>query len=346
MTVTPGSTPDQDPNAPERKKDHIALAFRSKIDHQALNNRFFYEPAITGHPQNFDALSLSFLDKSFSLPLWVSSMTGGTEKASIINKNLAMACGEFGMGMGLGSCRQLLHSDEYLPDFAVRKHIGNQPLYANLGIAQIEKLLEQKQEKLIIDLLKKLEADGLIVHINPLQEWLQPEGDRYFQSPVSTLKKLLDIIPSKIIVKEVGQGMGPESLLELMKLPIEAIDFAAAGGTNFAMLEILRSTALTREVLSPLAHIGHDAQSMVEMVNQLLETHNSSIQCRQVIISGGVRDFLDGYYLIKKINLPAIYGQASGFLQYATGDYHVLQEYISALRSGLAAAYTFLHIKD
>jgi len=346
MNATPGSTPDQDPNAPDRKKDHIALAFQSKVEHQALDNRFFYEPALLGHPENFDALSLSFLDKPFSMPVWVSSMTGGTAKASIINKNLAKACGEFGLGMGLGSCRQLLYSDEYLHDFAVRKHIGDQPLYANLGIAQIEKLLEQKEEKRIAELLNKLEADGLIIHINPLQEWLQPEGDRYYQSPVTTIKKLLDAIPSKVIVKEVGQGMGPESLLALMQLPVEAIDFAAGGGTNFAMLEILRSTELTREVMSPLAHIGHSATSMVDMVNNLLETHNASIQCRQVIISGGVRDFLDGYYLIKKINLPAVYGQASGFLKYATGDYTILQEYVSAIRSGLAAANTFLRIID
>lgn len=88
-------------------------------------------------------------------------MTGGTAIAGIINKNLAKACGEFGLGMGLGSCRQLLYKDDHIKDFAVRKYIGDQPLYANLGIAQLEVLLQEKQLYKVTEMLKSLKPTGL-----------------------------------------------------------------------------------------------------------------------------------------------------------------------------------------
>jgi isopentenyl-diphosphate delta-isomerase len=118
--------------------------------------------------------------------------------------------------------------------------MGDQPLYINLGIAQIEQLLNNNDSVRIKELINKLDADGLIIHVNPMQEWLQPEGDRFRQSPIDTIKRVIDIADFKIIVKEVGQGMGPASLKSLLALPLEAIDFAANGGTNFALLEILR----------------------------------------------------------------------------------------------------------
>ncbi len=153
--------PHDDPTAVSRKKDHIELAFRSQVERLALDSRFFYEPALAAHPKPGSLPPISFLGKTLRTPVWVSSMTGGTALARTINRNLAQACAEFGMGMGLGSCRQLLYSDEYLPDFDVRDIIGPElPLYANLGIAQVENLLRNQQAPVIRDLLNRLRADG------------------------------------------------------------------------------------------------------------------------------------------------------------------------------------------
>jgi isopentenyl-diphosphate Delta-isomerase len=338
---------DFDPTATERKKDHIELAFKSRVGHGSLDNRFYYEPVLSGHPDEKKVENSKFLGVDFDLPLWISSMTGGTEKAGPINKNLAVACKEFSLGMGLGSCRQLLTDDSHLQDFQVRKYLGDRPLYANLGIAQIIQLLESNTTGLILDLLDKLEADGLIVHINPMQEFMQPEGDRYFKSPLEALTALLDIIDgSKIIVKEVGQGMGPQSLLALMSLPVAAVDFAAGGGTNFALLEILRTREGMAHALEPLTRVGHTAEEMVGFTNWLFENHQQTIQCRQVIISGGVRDFLDGYYLTQQSKFPALYAHASGFLKHAMGDYEDLQAYVSQQKEGYHMAKTFLRIKE
>jgi isopentenyl-diphosphate delta-isomerase len=346
--LEPKHTPwqDDDPTAASRKRDHIELAFRSQIGHADVDDRFYYEPVLTAHPEKGSLPPFSFLGKTLCSPLWVSSMTGGTEYAHIINHNLARACRDFGMGMGLGSCRSLLFSNDTLKDFDVRSLIGDDlPLYANLGIAQVEQLLEKNELFRVKDLLEKLRADGLIIHINPLQEWLQPEGDRFKKPPLETISFFLEKTEVPLIVKEVGQGMGMESLRALFQLPLQAIDFAANGGTNFAKLELLRSDPVKQEIYANLAHVGHTATEMVSFTNQLVEELGEKLRCRQVIISGGIRHFLDGYYLLQKLNLPAVYGQASGFLKHARGSYDELHDYIASQVQGLELAYAFLKIK-
>lgn len=337
---------DADPNAAARKQDHIELAFQSQIEEGKLDDRFYYEPLLSGHPEKGNLKPVPFLGKKLRAPIWVSSMTGGTELAKTINQNLARACNEFGMGMGLGSCRSLLYSDDALADFDVRGIIGDElPLYANLGIAQLEELIKQQELFLINQLLNKLKADGLIIHVNPLQEWLQPEGDRFEIAPIETIKTVLEYADFPVIVKEVGQGMGYESLKTLFQLPLEAIDFAANGGTNFAKLELLRSDPGKREIYSQLALVGHSAEDMIGMTNQLIEELGDEMKCRQVIISGGIRNFLDGYYLINKLPLPCVYGQASGFLKHARGSYEALRDYVDAQIQGLELADAFLKVR-
>jgi isopentenyl-diphosphate delta-isomerase len=274
-------------------------------------------------------------------------MTGGTEWARTINHNLARACKDFGMGMGLGSCRSLLFSDDTLPDFNVRPLIGHDlPLYANLGIAQLEQLIEKGELWRVRQLLDKLQADGLIIHVNPFQEWMQPEGDRFQRPPLETIVTFLDQLRDvPVVVKEVGQGMGPESLKALFQLPLQAVDFAAGGGTNFAKLELLRSDAARQEIYTQLAHAGHTAEEMAGFTNDIAAELGDAIRCRQVIISGGVQGFLDGYYLIRKLRLNAVYGQASGFLKHARGTYEELYAYVEAQVRGLELAAAYLKVK-
>jgi len=333
---------DFDPTTERRKSDHIELAFKSQVASAELDTRFYYEPMLTAHPGKSDHWpEFSFLGKKMELPLWVSSMTGGTKMAGVINRNLARACAEFGMGMGLGSCRALLSSDEYLDDFMMRPIIGDRlPLYANLGIAQIEILIKESKLHLVNTLLDKLQADGLIVHVNPMQEWLQPEGDIISESPIVTIEKLLEKVSFPVIVKEVGQGFGPASMEALLGLPLAAIDFAANGGTNFAQLELLRSDPQAMEAYAPIGKTGHSAEEMLEFLNQLYT--KKTFKTPQIIISGGIKSFLDGYWLISKCQLPAVYGQASSFLKYAMEDYQTLRTYVSLQKDGLELARKYL----
>lgn len=335
----------KDPTAESRKKDHIELAFRSQTPEAVIDDRFNYEPILAAHPTKDGDVSVDFLDRKLIAPIWVSSMTGGTEMALTINKNLAKACGEYGLGMGLGSCRSLLYSEDRLSDFDVRPLMPNQPLYANLGVAQIEELIVKGDLDMMHRMIDKLRADGLIIHVNPMQEWLQPEGDRYGMTPLQVIHHCLEACDYPLIVKEVGQGMGPASLEALLTLPLAAIDFAAHGGTNFALLELLRSDDKLMQSYEPLTKVGHSAAQMVTMTNDLVYRLGKAVQCDQIIISGGVKTFLDGYYLTQLSSCKAVYGQASAFLKEARGDYEDLQLHVERQIAGLRVAHSYLTIK-
>ena len=330
----------------KRKKEHLELAMKSQTSLLINDDRFDYEPMLSAHP--IDILKpFDFAGKRMKVPIWISSMTGGSEYSGTINRNLARACNEFGMGMGLGSCRALLENGDFYDHFNLREIIGDySPFFANLGIFQIEKYVMNNKTDRIIELVEKLRADGLIVHVNPLQEWLQPEGDKITVPPIETIKSLLSKTSLKIIVKEVGQGFGPESIRELLKLPVEAIELAAYGGTNFAKVELQRSNLLRQKLLEPLSLIGNNADHIIDEINKFAESHNSALKCKSIIISGGVKNFLDGYYLMQKCSLDSVYGQASAFLEYAREDYDQLKEFIQLQIEGLKLATSYLKLRE
>ncbi len=326
----------------DRKKDHIELAFKSQTNALEHDRRFFYEPILSAHPSTKQE-PFSFLGKKLNSPIWVSSMTGGTAMARTINENIARVCKDFGMGMGLGSCRALLDDDTYLKDFNVRTFIGDHlPLYANLGIAQVDLLLQGQQQDKIARLIEKLSADGLIVHVNPLQEWFQPEGNKIERPPIEVIETLLSVAKYPVIVKEVGQGMGPQSLQRLLQLPLQAVEFGAYGGTNFSLLELFRADNQVLETFKPMAYIGQSAVQMVDFINQL--ALKGDLRCNEIILSGGIKTFLDGYYLMEKSKLPAIYGMASSVLKHAKESYEELYRFIELQDRGLRLAKAYLRL--
>jgi isopentenyl-diphosphate Delta-isomerase len=327
-----------------RKTNHIDLAFQSQTDVSQLDSRFHYEPLLSAHPMN-GLKPINILGKELRAPLWVSSMTGGTKLAGTINRNLARACNEFGIGMGLGSCRIIMEDDAFFEDFNMRTIIGDHlPLWANLGIAQVEDLVKNNRVERMTLLVEKLQADGLIVHVNPMQEWLQPEGDILKLQPLETIKRLLDKFSYPVIVKEVGQGMGPESLRELLRLPLQAIELGAFGGTNFARLELLRNNKTLRTLYEPVASIGESATDMLGYINEFVS--KEAPVCKELILSGGIKTYLDGYYLIKKSTLNSIYGMASTFMKYAREDYSQLRDFVEGQVKGLQIAEAYLTIKE
>lgn len=329
----------------DRKNDHIGLAFSSRAEEFPADPRFSYEP-LTGYPGKGVIEPFQFLGRTLRTPIWVSSMTGGATNAATINRNLARACNEFGMGMALGSCRVLLENDRFLPDFDVRDIIGNDlPLYANIGIVQLEEIVLNKSTEKIIKLVELLRADGLVIHVNPVQEWLQVEGSLFKCPPADTIEEFLASTGMKVIVKEVGQGMGEESIRQIMRLHVEAFELAAYGGTNFARIELARSGDDAKRFLEPIAMIGHTAGEMLEIINRVAGDKEKPA-CRQIIVSGGIGSFLDGYYYMSKSILPAIYGQASAMLKHARGDYQDLKIFIQAQIDGLRFARAFLKVKN
>jgi isopentenyl-diphosphate delta-isomerase len=326
-----------------RKESHLNLAFESQNDQ--IDHRFYYEPMLSGHPDKNATWETKIGDQTQKYPIWISSMTGGTSNADDINKKLAHTAKKFGFGMGLGSCRLALADNSLTDGFNLRPILGDEiPFYVNLGIAQVEQLLEEGEAYKIKNLKEKLSADGLIVHVNPLQEWLQPEGDVIRYSPLETIKKLLNEISFPIIVKEVGQGFGKQSMEELLKLPLTAIEFAANGGTNFSKLELFRNAGIS-DFYKEIVTLGHSAAEMVDLMNEVVKETGKDIKVKTVIVSGGIKSFLDGYYAISKSALPAMYGQAATFLKYANQSQEVLDNFAWHQIQGLLLAKAFLKVK-
>lgn len=329
----------------DRKKDHIDMAFASAISEADLDRRFYYEPMLAGHPPDENE-SFSFLGKTMHYPIWVSSMTGGTRWARTINTNLAKMCGKYGLGMGLGSCRPLLEGRQHFADFDVRDLIGDEaPLFANIGIAQLQELMGDDALDRMDELQSQLRTDGWIVHVNPMQEWLQPEGDRYYEPPIVTLAKLMEEVDYPVIVKEVGHGFGPQSIRALLRLPLAAIDFGANGGTNFSKLEMMRSDPEKKELYESLSYVGHSAEEMMAYTRQLVEELGDACRCKSIIASGGVKSFLKGYYLVETSPLPAVYGQAAAFLKYARESFEDVDGYASRQIAAYNLCRQFLHAR-
>ncbi len=331
----------------DRKKDHINLTFESRTSIDGKLNDFYYEPLYSAHPSVEDnTLSKDFLNYQFDLPLWVSSMTGGTELAKTINSNLARACGEFKFGMGLGSCRALLDDDNRFEDFNIKHLMGGMPLFTNFGVAQIETLVDTNSLHRINEVTRALKADGIIIHVNPMQEWMQPEGDRFKRAPLESIQSVLNTSSYPIIVKEVGQGFGPKSLKSLMDLPLAAIEFAGFGGTNFTLLEQTRLSGQRsgkRAHWKDFAYIGHDASEMIDWVNEFYPSLSS--KCPEFIVSGGIKSPIQAYQYLDKIVPNATIGMASEFLKYAKDDYEQLREFIVELKDGMLMAKAFLERK-
>ncbi|MBH48374.1 MAG: type 2 isopentenyl-diphosphate Delta-isomerase [Halobacteriovorax sp.] len=333
--------------ATARKADHLALTNSAQTGVENLDQRFDYEPLFESHPVVDDWVKpITFLGKRLKAPLWISSMTGGTREAKTINTNLAKVAKEFGLGFGLGSCRSLLDSNDRFEDFNFRPLLGEEtPFYANLGIAQVEQTLAAGEVAKIHSMVERLQVDGLIIHINPLQEWFQPEGDRLKKSPLETLQAFLTQAKYPVIVKEVGQGFGPRSLKALMQLPLAAIEFGAFGGTNFSQMERLRDVTNCNDGVHGLQFVGHTAAEMLTHVNQIIDTLGEATKCRSFIISGGIRSALSGYELITQCRAEAVYAQAKPFLDHARGDYETLQKFVLEQVLELEMARRFLTVR-
>jgi isopentenyl-diphosphate delta-isomerase len=317
-----------------RKQDHIDLAANSVVTAEMRSTKLDYEPLFGVHPTG-EMKEISFLGKTLKAPLWISSMTGGSTEAGAINKRLAKIAGEFGLGMGLGSCRAFLEDPSTFDDFNLRPLLGDGvPFFANIGIAQLETILLNGEEDKLAAMVDKLCADGIVLHINPLQEWLQPEGDRYQRPVIETLQEYFEKVQLRTIVKEVGQGMGPRSLKALMDMPVDCIEFAALGGTNFSKLEIQRGD---RDFWSSLSHVGHTAEEMVESINSI----NSQTE-KEFIISGGVQDFLHAYELMSTLVPKSIVGMAGAFLRPARESEEALRTFTQNFISGLQMAEQWL----
>lgn len=228
-----------------RKLDHIKICLTKDVNFSKTNGLDKYELIPNSLPEiNFDEIqtSLNFLGKKFSAPLYISGMLGGVEEAGRINKNIAKACQESGIGMGVGSMRAAIENPDCAHTFQVRDVAPDIFLMGNIGAAQ---LLNYPTEQ-VLSLIDLIEADALAVHINPGQEIAQPEGDRNWKGIYEKLEILCNQSKKPIIAKEVGCGIPGHVAKKLKDIGISAIDVAGAGGTSWIKVEHYRGSELAK----------------------------------------------------------------------------------------------------
>ncbi len=229
-------------STPSRKQQHIALTLNKNVSFKSKTtelDRFeFVHNALPELNLSEVDMSTVFLGKKLTAPLMVSCMTGGYKDALTINRQLAQVCEEQGIAMGVGSQRQALEDTQYHRTFTVVRDVAASiPVVGNIGAAEVATLSSGDSIQKLIDLIK---ADAFTVHLNPLQEFLQPEGNTNFRGVLKGIEILVQQSPVPIIVKEIGAGISVGVARRLLDVGVKYIDVAGAGGTSWAGVETLR----------------------------------------------------------------------------------------------------------
>ncbi|MEM1367177.1 MAG: type 2 isopentenyl-diphosphate Delta-isomerase [Cyanobacteria bacterium P01_H01_bin.15] len=318
-------------NTQTRKADHLRICLEESVQFQQLSNgfeRFRFEHCCL--PElNYDDISLTttFLGKSLQAPILISSMTGGTEQAKQINQSLAIAAQKYGLAMGVGSQRIAIEKPEVQDTFDVRNFAPDILLFANLGAVQLNYDYGLAQ---CVRAVKSLHADALILHLNPLQECIQPNGDRNFAGLLQKIDTLCAALPVPVIAKEVGNGISAKMATHLLSAGVTAIDVAGAGGTSWAKVESERTENLIQRRLGQT--FGDWGLPTADCLTEIRALH----RLVPLIASGGLRNGVD---VAKAIALGAnLVGLAQPFLQAAADSPAALDSFVQLLLAELRTA--------
>jgi isopentenyl-diphosphate delta-isomerase len=246
------------------------------------------------------------LGRELRAPILISCMTGGSELAKAVNRRLARAAQACGLALGLGSQRAMLVAPELTDTYAVRDIAPDVLLIGNLGAVQLNMGVTADD---CVQLARAVGADALALHLNPLQEAVQPEGDTDFAGLKAKVAAVAASIDVPIVLKEVGSGLSRRIARWAAGTKIAALDVAGAGGTNWAKVESYRARGVLHEALArSFAGWG------IPTVDSLLACREEFVG-RPVFASGGVRDGIDA---AKAIALGAdLVGLARPFLEAA-----------------------------
>lgn len=287
----------------QRKADHIRVNLEEDVGSglsTGLEHLRFEHNALPELDLHAVDTRLSFLGRQLRAPLLISSMTGGTAEAGRINRNLAEAAQETGVGMGLGSQRAAIEDPALAETFNIRDFAPDVLLFANLGAVQLNYGYGPAEAQRAADMVR---ADALVLHLNPLQEALQPEGDVNFNGLLLKIEKICRGLTVPVVVKEVGWGISPSVARRLVGAGVAAIDVAGAGGTSWSQVEMHRAQDPKQAAIAA-AFVDWGiptAQALVDLRRAMPEV--------PLIASGGLRGGID---LAKALALGAKIGAMAG----------------------------------
>ncbi|PSB27757.1 type 2 isopentenyl-diphosphate Delta-isomerase [Stenomitos frigidus] len=314
-----------------RKADHLRICLDENVQCRHVTNgleRYRFTHACLPEIDRHDiSLASSFLGKPLGAPFLISSMTGGTELAKTINQRLAAVAQQYQLAMGVGSQRVAVEDPTVVATFAVRAIAPTIPLFANLGAVQLNYRYGLDECRRAVE---TLEADALILHLNPLQECVQTSGDTNFRGLLEKITLLCQTLPVPVIAKEVGNGISAAMATRLIEAGVAAIDVAGAGGTSWALVESERATDQRQRRLGrTFADWGLPTAECLTQVRAIAPQI-------PLIASGGLRDGLDA---AKAIALGAdLVGMAFPFLQAAHASEDALYELVDILIAELTTA--------
>lgn len=320
-----------------RKGDHIRLCLDPRSQAEASAFEAYQLPYVALPEMSLSDIDTSCIlyEKRLKLPLMIASMTGGSEHGRKINTNLAMAAEACGVAMGLGSQRIGLEKPDAKDTFElVRKNAPTAFIVANMGAVQLNYGHGIESYQRIVDMVQ---ADALFLHLNPLQEALQPGGDTDFRGLLEKIRRLVRKVDVPVFVKEVGHGISGEVAQRLFDAGVQAVDVAGVGGTSYAWVEAERSH--NDDFARWFKTFGVPTD---QAIIQAAEAKTQSEQC--VIASGGIRSPLDG---LKARALGAdIFSAASPFLSPAMESAEATIEAIENWQKGLAIAMFASGVKN
>ncbi|NCR25301.1 MAG: type 2 isopentenyl-diphosphate Delta-isomerase [Microcystis aeruginosa BS13-10] len=282
------SSPNLPSEIENRKSEHLRVCIEEDVEFQQLTSGLekyrFTHCCLPELDRSDIELGTNFLRKSLKAPILISSMTGGTELAHLVNTRLATVAQRYGLAMGVGSQRIALEQPELAPTFAVRSLAPDILLLANLGAVQLNYGCGLEE---CLKLVELLEADALILHLNPLQEWVQSGGDSNFKGLLAKIEQICAQLPVPVIAKEVGNGISAPMAKKLIEAGVAAIDVAGAGGTSWAKVESQRAKDNRQRHLGQVfADWGLPTAECITAIRSV----NSTIP---LIASGGLKNGLD-----------------------------------------------------
>lgn len=274
----------------ERKREHIEICLKEYVDSRTVSTGF--EDVVLVHkalPEvDYDEVDtrVEFLGHELSAPLLIDAISGGIEDAYVLNSNLASIAQELNLGMVVGSQRIALESPGAKESFrVVRERAPNSLIIANIGIAQ----LISGGVDLAKECVEMVRANALSIHLNPLQELLQAEGDRKFKGGLEVIKRAVEELDVPVIVKETGAGISPEVARKLEGVGVAAINVSGVGGTSWAAVEHYRNLRRGNKLLALIAETfwdwGLPTAFLVKVISETVKI--------PVVASGGVRTGID-----------------------------------------------------